>query len=335
MPDDAWRSAFELMNGFRATALVRVAAQLRLPDLLAEGPRSSEELALEVGVLPEPLHRILRALATLGVVTDLGDRSFALTDVGSQFQDRPGSLRANAIVLPEQSGPAFLEIRYSVETGRPGYDKAHGQSRWEHLSGNPEAFAQFQAFMVATSERAVPGLLRAFDFSAARVVADVAGGHGGLLAGVLAAHPHLQGVLFDLPAALEAAQAHLASKGVADRCRLVAGDFFEAVPAGADAYLLKFILHDWYDDACIRILERCRAAMTEGSSLLVVERLLPDRATPADLDLFFADIEMMVGVGGRERTLAEFEQLFGTAKFKLERSADLGGEFRLLVARPA
>lgn len=327
--------AFELVNGFRASALVGVAAELRLPDHLQEKPLTADELAARTSTLPDPMRRLLRGLAALGVVEELDGGEFSLTDVGRQFQDGEGSMRAPAIALPKQSGPSFTEIAHSLETGRPGYDKVHGQSRWDHLSGDPQAIAEFQAFMTASSERVVPALLEAFDFSGAHTVIDVGGGHGGLLAGVLAAHPEVQGVIFDLQSVLDTADSHLARKGVAERCRLVEGSFFEEVPGGGDAYLLKFILHDWLDEECARILERCRAAMKPGSSLLVLERILPERATPENLGSFMADMEMMVAVGGRERTLSEFERLLNGAQLTLESTAHLGGEIHLLVARPS
>jgi orsellinic acid C2-O-methyltransferase len=314
--------------------MVRLAAQMHLPDLLAAEPRAAAELATTVSALPLPLHRLLRGLAALGVFEELDDGRFTLTDVGRQFLDKPGSMRSVAIALPQEGADAFREIRYAVETGRPGYEKAFGLSRWEHLASLPDAAADFQRFMIATSERAVPGLLREFDFSDLRVVADVGGGHGGLLAGVLAAHPELQGILYDLPAGIAGAEDHLRQKGVAERCTLVAGDFFESVPEGADAYLLKFVLHDWQDEECSRILKRCRTATSAGAALLIVERLLPDRATPADLPTVMADIQMLVVIGGRERTRADFEGLLDGAGFRLDRTADLNGELHLLVARP-
>lgn len=188
--------------------------------------------------------------------------------------------------------------------------------------------------MIATSGRVVPNLLQAFDFRGSRVVADIGGGHGGLLAGVLAAHPHVNGVLFDIPAALADAHGHLAMRGVADRCRLVPGDFFSAVPSGADAYLLKFILHDWLDAECVRILQSCRTAMATQSRLLIIERLLPPRATPEDMRVVMADMQMMVTVGGQERTVADFERLLAAANLDLERTDDLSADLYLLVARP-
>ncbi len=335
MQEDPEGLAYQLVNGFRASALVQVAVQMRLPDLLADGPRTTADLAAAASVLPSPLHRMLRALAALGVLEQVDEASFALTEAGCLFQDRPGTLRTQALALPQEGLDAFRELRYSLDTGRPGYEKAFGRRRWEHMSEQPEATARFQRFMIATSERAVAGLLREFDFGGTTVVADIGGGHGGLLAGVLAAHPGLRGILFDLPAALVGAEGHLREMGVAGRCTLLPGDFFQAIPEGAGAYLMKFVLHDWQDEECALILERCRAAMDPGAALLVVERLLPDRATTAGLRQFMADMQMLVVIGGRERTRAEFEALLGAAGFRLQRTADLNGELSLLVARPA
>lgn len=327
--------AFELVNGFRASALVQLACELGLPDRLAEGARGAADLAAAAGVLEDPLRRVLRALASMGIVEESSPGTYALTALGSRFLDRPGSYRAAALSLPQESSDAFREVHHSLETGRPGHEKAFGTSRWERLSGEPGAADAFQRFMVATSEQVAPALLAGHDFSAAKQVVDVGGGHGGLIAAVLAAHPQSQGVVLDLPPALAGAEEHLERKGVADRCTLVRGDFFESVPAGADAYLLKFILHDWYEDDCVRILRSCRAAMHPGSELLVVDRILPEVATPADLRSFMADIQMLVVIGGRERTLSEFEALFSAAGLALASTVELGAGISLLVARAA
>jgi len=324
-----------LIGGFRASSLVRTAALLRVPDVLAEGPASACELAAQAGVLADPLGRVLRGLATLGVVEELPDHRFRLTDVGDCLRDRPGSLRALAIMQPAESQVAFTHLEHTLQTGQPVYAKAHGMSRWDHLAAEPELSRAFNDAMVGWSQRVAPVLARNFPFGAARVVVDVGGGAGALLSGILAAHPHCEGIDFDLPAGLRDARPLLEAAGVWDRCRLVEGSFFESVPGGGDVYLLKQILHDWSDADCMRILDRCREAMGDDARLLVVERLLPDVATPADLRTVMGDLQMMVVLGGRERTVEEYRRLLATARLSLSDVMTLIDDFSLLVVRQA
>lgn len=327
--------AFALVNGFRASAMVRAVALLRIPDLLAAGARSAGELAAETGVQPGPLQRILRGLCALGVFEETGSGTFALTAVGERFRDVPGSLRTLAIMLPAESEATFRELEHTLRTGEPAYEKVHGLSRWQHIASDAGLADAFQRAMTSTSELVGPHLARAFDFRDRGTVVDVGGGRGALLAQVLLANPGLRGVVLDLPAALNGAEEYLSGLGVADRCELVAGDFFEAVPAQGGAYLLKFILHDWPDAECERILGRCREAMPASAALLIVERVLPERASTAALRTFMADVQMLVALGGRERTEEEYRELLGGAGFGLERSEPLTGELSLLVARPS
>jgi len=333
--DAARDRAFELIGGFRASSLVRTAALLPVPDALAEGPASAGELAAKTGALADPLGRVLRGLATVGVVEELPDHRFRLTAVGDCLRDRPGSLRALAIMQPAESQAAFMHLEHTLQTGEPAYARAHGVSRWDHLAAEPDLSRAFNDAMVGWSQRVAPVLARSFDFDAARVVVDVGGGAGALLSGILAAHPHCEGVDFDLPAGLRDARPLLEAAGIWDRCRLVEGSFFEAVPAGGDVYLLKQILHDWSDADCIRILERCRDVVDKKARLLVVERLLPDIATPADLRVVMGDLQMMVVLGGRERTVEQYRQLLSMTRFSLNDVTPLIEDFSLLVVRPA
>lgn len=325
--------AFELLNGFRASALVRTAAQLRIPDLLADGPRTAAELASQTGMLEDPLRRVLRSLCALGVFEEVGGGRFGLTAIGQQFRDLPGSQRTAAIMLPVESAAAFQELTYTLETGRPAYEKVHGESRWQHISGDAGLADAFQRAMISSSELAGPAVARAFDFPDGGTVVDVGGGRGALVAEILIANPGLRGVVLDLPAALNGAEEYLAARGVAERCRLVAGDFFQAVPEGGVAYLLKFILHDWPDEDCRRILATCRKTVPAGAALLLVERVLPERATPAVLRTFMADAQMLTVLGGRERTEAEYGALLDSEGFALRRVEPLVEAMSLLEAR--
>jgi hypothetical protein len=327
--------AFDLVNGFRASNLVRTAALLRIPDLVHDGVSSAKDLAARVGVLEDPLGRMLRALAALGVLEEEPGGHFVLTDVGERFRDVPGSLRMVAIMNPAEAQAAFQEMLHSLRTGEPAYKKVHGVTRWEHMAADQEIADVFQRTMVVTSEIVAPRVVKAFDFGGCRVVADIGGGMGALLAGVVSAHPDMHGILFDLPSGLAGASKYLTEKGVADRCQLVPGNFFDGVPANADAYLMKFILHDWSDGDCLRILSNCRSAMPADASLLIVERVLPQRASHAALRPFMLDMQMLVVLGGRERTVEEYEGLLNEAGFSLDNVTELGDTFWLLCARPS
>lgn len=327
--------AYELINGFRLTQLVYAAAELHLPDLLAVKPCSAAELSSATGVDAGRMRRLLRALTAVGMVREL-DGGFSNTEVGELFrQDMPGSRRANLRMLVPESYRNWEHLLETLRTGVTGQSIAHGATLWQLIERDPDFGARFNDAMMVNSEHVFAFVAAAGDFSGASIVVDVGGGEGSLVAGVLAAHPELRGVVYDLAAGLAQTRAYLEAHGVADRCDIVEGSFFNSVPAG-DVYLLKDILHDWADDEAAQILRVCRRAMKARSRLMVVERMAPSKveATPDHVMATLIDLQMMVQLGGKERTVDEFGYLFESAGLKLDRFTP-GGAWQLVEAVPS
>jgi hypothetical protein len=306
-----------LVNGYYVSQAIHVAASLGIADLLAGGTRTSDELANEAGADPETLYRLLRALASVGVLHEGDGRLFSLTPVGELLRsDVPGSLHGWAAYAGRPYfWAAWAELLHSVRTGENAFQHVHGQDVWSYRGDRPEESVLFDAAMKALTGASNAALIDAFDFSRFGTLVDVGGGNGALLADVLASNPALRGVLFDQAHVVAGAPLVLEAAGVADRCRIESGNFFEAVPEGGDAYLLKSIIHDWEDEDSSAILRVVRAATSEGATLLVVERDLgaPNEDAPAK----FSDLNMLVGPGGRERTQDQYASLFESTGFRL------------------
>lgn len=326
----------QLIMGFRATDLIATAAEFGLANLLADGPRSSAELAELAAAHPDALHRVLRALAHLGVVTMLDDGRFGLTPLGQGLRtDVPGSLHAIARFWGhEYTRRPWLGLPYSVRTGETAVDRIFGMNWIEYLTTHPEVAAIFNAGMTGFTVQVTAAVVAAYDFRPFSTIVDIGGGSGTLIAAVLEAHPEPRGIVFDLPHARDGALQHLSAAGLAGRCEFVGGDFFEAVPTGADAYLLKWIIHDWDDRRSIAILRGCRRAMAAASKLVIVERLLPPDNEPAP-DAVFGDITMLVHTGGRERTAAEYCAILEAADLHLTRIIATTTPYSVLEAVPA
>ena len=325
----------QLIMGFLPAHLVYVAAELGIADLLEGGPKSSGDLAALVGADAGALRRVLRGLAQLGVLAYEDDR-FDLTPVGQLLRtDAPGSLRPWARMWGSQFFQRpFLNLLHTVKTGETAFDHTFGQDFFGYLTEHPEEAAVFDQGMAGGSARDVDAILAAYDFSGLRTLADVGGGHGAVITAILGAHPDLRGVIIDLPHLQERAQRSVAAAGLTDRCQFVAGSFFEAVPEGADAYLLKSILHDWDDAESLAILRNCRRAMPPDAKLLVVGWVLPPGNQPA-LAAVSIDLTMLVLLKGRERTEAEFRALFDEVGLRLVRTTPLRSGQHILEATPA
>jgi hypothetical protein len=293
-----------------------VAARLGLADELAGGPRSAAELAAATGARPEPVRRILRGLAAEGVLAE-EDGRFALTELGGALRsDAPDSLRGAAIARGELYYGAVGQLIDAVRGDGVPFERAHGETFFEYLAERPDEAVRFHRSMADRSRREAAAVVAAYDFTRFARLVDVGGGNGILLAAILAAAPQLRGLLFDRPEALERVQA-------ADRMELVAGDFFEAVPAGGDAYLLSRVIHDWEDEAARAILAGCHAAMAPGTTLLLVEAVLPERAADVPPAIRM-DLHMLVLFDGRERTATEYEALLEATGFRLARVMPTG-----------
>ncbi len=315
----------QLIAGYWVSRLIYVAARLGLADLVGKRPRTVDDLAAAAGVQPGALYRMLRTLASYGIFKELAGRRFALTPLAATLRsDVPGSMRAFALMLVEKHvWDSWEQLLYGVQTGRLPFDKIYGVPFYRYLEQHPGDRKVFGDAMTSLSGIENPAVAGVFDRIARshtiRTVVDVAGGHGSLLATILSGHPTMKGVLFDLPAVVDgaAADSHVTRRAIAERCTLVAGDFFESVPSGGDAYLLKYILHNWDDDRCVKILSNCRDAMNAGGRVLVADPVISpgNRQEWAKL----LDIQMMVVVQGAERTRAEFSALFKRAGLRLAR----------------
>jgi ubiquinone/menaquinone biosynthesis C-methylase UbiE len=320
--------------GFRTTQLVHVAAKLRIADLMKDGPRDATDLAQAVAAHPGALYRVLRALSSLGVFTEGPDGRFALTPLGQTLRsDAPGSLRGLAELYGEDwVWRAYAKTLDSVLTGLPAFQSAHGQTLFEYLGRHPQAAATFDQGMTAYSRQEAAAVLAACDFSNATHIVDVGGGQGAFLAAILNAYPRARGILFDREGVIDRARDVMADAGVADRCALQAGDFFDAVPGGGDVYLLKSVLHNWDDADGIAILRNCRDVMDPGSRLVIVERVVPGANEPSEAKLF--DVNMLVIIGGRERAQGEYRDLLAAAGFELTGVIPTGAPVSVLEAEP-
>jgi orsellinic acid C2-O-methyltransferase len=312
--------AFQLVSGFRASQLVHAAAELKIPDLLAAGRMSSAQLSAATGIDQGRLHRLLRGLVALDVLAEAEDGTFTNTEVGETFREG-GSRRPMTMMMIPHDYWSWGHFMETLRTGVTGQQLAHHGTLWDSMERDPGFAVRFNRAMASNSEAVVELVSREGDFANARLIVDVGGGKGALLAGIVARHRHLRGIVCDLPAGLGEAPAYLAALGVHDRCSVAESDFFKAVPAGGDVYLLKDILHDWPDPEAVAILDVCRRAMEPGARLLVVERTLPARVgdDPMDHNRILTDLHMMVLLGGRERTLDDFRDIFEKTGFSLTR----------------
>lgn len=334
MDQSARSRVMGLITAAWLTQVIGVAAELRLFDRLDGGPRAAGELAAETGSHPGALFRLLRALAVLGLAEHLGGDRFGLTADGRLLRaDAQDSIRGMALHWGQRLWSALSQLDQSVKTGEPW--RISGAGGFEHMASDPQQMAMFHQSMADQVHGVAQAILEAYDFSRFGAITDVGGSYGALTAAILKANPQLKGVSYDLPGLREAAEAYLRSAGVAERARFVGGSFFEAVPEGADAYLLKSIIHDWYDDDAVRILQACRRAAGERAVVLVMDRIVPETVKPdaEDYGIIRSDMLMLTAAGGKERTEAEFRGIFGRAGLKLERIVPTASGFSILEGR--
>ena len=315
----------EMIHSGWMSQAIYVAARLGIAEALAQGPRTVAQLADTVGAHADSLHRLLRAVTTLGLCAEQADGRFALTALGGHLRsDAAASVRSVALHWGGSMWPVWGTLLHSVKTGKSPRALVTRKDTFESLARNTEAASTFDAAMTEISRLMAEGVVHAYDFSGIGRIVDVGGGHGELLGAILRANPEMRGTLFDQPQVCAGAMRHLDAVGVAARCEVIPGSFFESVPGGADAWLLKSVLHDWSDERAREILASCRRAMAGHGTLLVVERVLPVQMETCPEHRFLAasDLGMMVAVAGRERTEAEFRHLFRSAGFTLTRIAD-------------
>ncbi len=305
----------ELVDGYRISQAIRVAAVLGIADLLAGGSRTSDDLAAATDTHPDALYRLLRALAAVGVFHEGEGHRFSLTEVGNCLRhDAPDSLYGWVMF---DAGPTHWQnwsaLEYSVRTGENGFRHVFGIDSWVYRQQHPDLGAEFDLAMSSLTNLVIATLLPIFDFGRFATIVDVGGGNGALLAAILVRYQGVRGVLFDQDHVVSGAGPVFERAGVADRCDVVGGDFFKEIPANGDAYVLKSIIHDWEDAEAIAILRNCRQAMPEGAALLAIER---DLGSPNEMrDSKFSDLNMLLGPGGRERTIESYAGLFNATGF--------------------
>jgi hypothetical protein len=303
-----------MITGHWVSQMVYVAARLGIADRLADGPKTADELAQATGTHPRSLYRLLRALASVGVFSEGDDHRFSLTSLAEPLRaDVPGSQRSAVLMMVGQFYDAWGGLLGSVGSGRPAFETLHGRRFFEFLAEDGDEAQIFDDAMTALNDRKTTAMLEAYDFSGVSVLADIGGGNGDTLARTLQRYPRMRGILFDLPGVV--GRARIQAAGVADRCQIVGGSFLEEVPGGADAYLLRHIVHNWDDERATTILRNVCRAMVKGGRLLVVERVI----APGNEPMFgkLMDLTMLVIHGGQERTEGEFHRLFVAAGFRL------------------
>ena len=308
-----------LIFGFSITRSIAAAAELGIGDLLVGGPRTAAELASACGVLERPLYRMLRALAGEGVFVENNDGRFALTPMAELLRsDHTRSLRDWAIYVADLPYRSSVELLHTLKTGQSAFHKAFGMPVFDYLPAHPEYAAKLFRAMSSISAARTAGLLEAYNFSQITSLVDVGGAHGAMVAAIAKRYPDIRCTCFDLPSAEQGALKTFRDGGVTDRCGFVGGDFFEDLPAGADAYLLSGVLHDWGDEQCLQILRNCRRRVQDKGRLLVVDIVLSDEKNVPDTYRNFLDVGMLTQTeGGMERTESEFRDLLAAGGFSL------------------
>jgi hypothetical protein len=320
----------EMINAGWVSQALSATAELGLADCLAKAGQSAESLATELNCNPDAMRRLLRALASLEVVREDDDGTFALLALGQLLRsDVPDSLNAQAQWFGRYTWPFWGELSESVRSGVGGRERKKGQVGYGHLQEDAAAARVFNRAMIELTRLVGKGVVAQCDFTGVQRMVDVGGGHGELLAAILTAYPQMHGHLVDLGHAIEGARQHMANAGLCGRVTVEEGDFFIALPAAADVYLLKAVLHNWDDAHCEAILATVRAAVRPDSRMVLVERVLPDRVTNcgASQSVVRSDLNMLIGLGGRERTQQEFKRLLVGAGFRVNRFIEVSTGF--------
>jgi hypothetical protein len=324
----------QIIMAYWHSQAVYVAAELGIADLLKDGPRGIADLAAATHTHADSLFRLLRALASIGVFAETVPRTFAMTPLAEGLRsDAPQSQRALARMMGAEQYQAWGDLLYSVQTGHKAFDRMFGKPIFDWLAEHPDKAEIFDGAMTGIHGRETGAVIEAYDFSGIRVLADVGGGNGSNLIAVLQANPQLRGMLFDLPHVVERARPHFEDAGVAERCTLQGGSFFESVPGGADAYLMRHIIHDWDDELSRTILRNIRKVIPAEGKLLIVEAVIPPGNDPFPIK--FLDLTMLTIPGGKERTRQEYETLFRESGFSLARIVPTATDMSVIEGTPS
>lgn len=323
-----------IVMGQMTSGAVSALARLGVPDYLESGPKTAEELAALVHAKPDLLDRLMRATEGLGILARTADGKWAQTPMSDVLRTHSTkTLRDLAIFMADQwHAGGFASLDETVRTGELALERAYGLPYFEYFRKNPEAGENFNRAMTAFSKLDAPAVVDAYDFTGIHSLTDVAGGYGLLLTTILERYPGMTATLYELPQVVPNIPSHL-DPNVADRIRLVEGNMFESIPPGADAYIMKRIIHDWPDEMCVKILSGCRAGVQKGGKLIVVDAVVPTDSgfSPAKI----MDLTMMLFLGGKERTEAEFRTLFHASGWKLNRIIPTASQLSVIEGVPA
>lgn len=323
-----------LITGYWISQALHVAAQLGIADLLKEGPQTVAHLAEATGTHARSLYRLLRALASEGVFAEDEQGRFGQSPLSECLRsDAPSSQRSLAIMNGEEHYRCWGELLYSVQTGQNAFEKLFGQPVFPYLASHPRQARLFDEAMVGIHGAETKAMLDAYDFRGIGTLVDVGGGNGSLLAATLERHPSLRGVVFDRPDVIERARSNIKAAGQENRCTLISGNFFETVPAGGDAYLMRHIIHDWNDEQCRTILRNCRKVVPPSGKLVLIEGVIPPGNEPCFSKLL--DLTMLTIPGGMERTEAEYRELLASAGFRLTRVVPTTANIDVIECVPA
>jgi hypothetical protein len=308
----------QMITGFWTSCCIYSVAKLNVADHLKDNPQTADQLAETTHSDASSLYRVLRALSSVGVFKENELHQFELMPLGNTLRsDAPGSMKAMAIAQLGDHFNAWGNLMYSIKTGHIAFNYTEGMSVWEYYQMHPDEGLNFMKAMSGLTGAVIQNVLPEYDFTAFQTIVDVGGGNGALLMAVLDKVPHARGIVFDEEYVVEETGRILKQKGYDTRCETAAGSFFDFIPANAEAYLMKMVLHDWNDQDCVKILRNCRTAMKPGSKLLVLDAVIPEGNEPHPGK--FMDINMLAMTGGRERTANEFGHLFAEAGLKLSR----------------
>jgi hypothetical protein len=322
----------EMIMAQMGSRLIHLAARLRLPDHLAEEPRTADELAALTGTHAPALYRIMRTMAAMGIFSEGQDHRFALTPVGAALKSGTPS-HATALTLAGEFVTRTLDhLLFSAQTGSTAFPKAFGKPLFDWMAEHPVEASLFNDTMVGFHGAEPPAIAAAYDFSAFSTIADIGGSTGNLLATILTHHPGPRGVLFDLPHVVRDAPALIRQRGLTDRIRIEGGSFFDTAPAGADAYILSHVIHDWSEQHCVTILGNCRRAMNPGGRVLLVEMVLPEGNVPHPGKVL--DVLMLILPGGEERTAGQYAELLGKAGLRMTRVVPTASLVSIVEAVP-
>ena len=322
----------EMLLSQVVSRLIHLTAVLKLPDYLADGPRTAEELAPLTGTHAPALYRVMRTLASLGFFSEDAEHRFTLRPMGAVLKTGTPSHAAALILGGEIITRSLDEMLSSVQTGKPAFERSFGMPVFDWLAANPVQAALFNETMVGFHGMEPPAIAAVYDFSRFQTMVDVGGSTGNLLATILSHYPGPCGILFDLPHVVRDAPALIEQRGLADRMRIEAGSFFERVPSGADAYILSHVIHDWSREQCLTILGHCRRAMDSSACLLLAEMVLPEGDAPHPgkmLDMF-----MLTSPGGEERTASQYSALLDQAGFRLTQVIPTASPVSIVEAVP-